>query len=186
MKYLKKIVFFFLFWFFVHLIFITIDGLSDDNKIADIAVILGSKVNVDGTLSERLKKRLECGLELYQKGRVKKILVSGGFGKEGFYEAEKMKDFLIKNNVPENEIVVDNFGKNTIATVKNTLKLRDSLSFKSLIVVSQYFHISRTKMLFHKMNFENVSGSSPIYFEFRDIYALTREFFAFYNDKFSF
>ena len=54
-------------------------------KTADIAVILGSKVNEDGTLSERLKKRLECGISLYHNGRAKKLMVSGGLGKEGFY-----------------------------------------------------------------------------------------------------
>lgn len=39
---------------------------------------------------------MECGLQLYEKNRVKKIIVSGGFGKEGFYEGDKMKEYLIK------------------------------------------------------------------------------------------
>jgi hypothetical protein len=54
----------FLTWFLGHSLFITIDGLIDDKKSADVAVILGSKVNEDGTLSERLEKRLDCGLQL--------------------------------------------------------------------------------------------------------------------------
>ena len=169
-----------LLWLFGHLIYTTIDGLKDEKKQADLAVILGNKVNEDGTLSERLDKRLECGLILYRNRRVNKILVSGGLGKEGFYEGEKMKDYLIKNGVPDSVIIVDNFGKNTIATVDNTLKLKDSLNFRSLIVVSQYFHLTRTKKFFKKRNFENVSSVSPKYFEFRDIYSLLREFGAYY------
>ena len=169
-----------LLWLFGHLIYTTIDGLKDEKKQADLAVILGNKVNEDGTLSERLEKRLECGLILYRNRRVNKILVSGGLGKEGFYEGEKMKDYLIKNGVPDSVIIVDNFGKNTIATVDNTLKLKDSLNFRSLIVVSQYFHLTRTKKFFKKRNFENVSSVSPKYFEFRDIYSLLREFGAYY------
>lgn len=169
-----------LLWLFGHLIYTTIDGLKDEKKQADLAVILGNKVNEDGTLSERLEKRLECGLILYRNRRVNKILVSGGLGKEGFYEGEKMKDYLIKNGVPDSVIIVDNFGKNTIATVDNTLKLKDSLNFRSLIVVSQYFHLTRTKKFFKKRSFENVSSVSPKYFEFRDIYSLLREFGAYY------
>jgi len=147
---------------------------------ADIAVVLGNKVNEDGTLSDRLEKRMECGLDLYRSGRVKKILVSGGLGKEGFFEGDKMKEYLIKNKVPDSVVTVDNYGNNTLATVKNTLKLQDSLEFKSIIVVSQYFHLTRTKMLFRKLHFVNVSSVSPQYFEFRDIYSLLREFVAFY------
>ena len=179
-KALKKLFYIFIIWFFGHLIYSTIDGLLDNNEKADLAVILGNKVNSDGSLSERLQKRVECGLQLYKNKRVSKILVSGGFGKEGFYEGTKMKDYLIKKGVPEAAILVDNKGRNTLATVENTLKLKDSLKFKSLIIVSQYFHITRTKMLFKKRNFNQVSGVSPNYFEIRDLYSLTREFFAYY------
>lgn len=171
-----------LLWVCGHLIFIIIDGLTDKNNHADIAVVLGNKVNEDGTLSDRLEKRLECGLNLYNSGRVKKILVSGGLGKEGFHEGDKMREYLIKHNVPDSVIIVDNLGSNTLATVYNTLKLKDSLNFQSLIVVSQYFHLTRTKMLFRKFHFENVSGVSPKYFELRDIYSLLREFVAFYME----
>lgn len=156
------------------------DGLIDSHEQADLAVILGNKVNEDGTLSKRLEKRLECGLTLYKNGQVKKILVSGGLGKEGFYEGTKMKGYLLKNGVPDAAILVDNKGNNTIATVENTLRLKDSLNFQSLIVVSQYFHLTRTKMLFRKRHFDNVSSVSPTYFEIRDIYSLLREFFAYY------
>jgi vancomycin permeability regulator SanA len=168
-----------LIWLLGHLTYTTIDGLTDKNQSADMAVILGNKVNEDGTLSKRLEKRLECGLNLYHNRRVKKILVSGGLGKEGFYEGDKMKSYLIEHGVPDSLIIVDNFGNNTIATVNNTLKLKDSLNFHSLIVVSQYFHLTRTKMLFRKRHFDNLSSVSPKYFEFRDIYSLLREFAAY-------
>ena len=150
------------------------------SALLDIALILGNKVNEDGTLSKRLEKRLECGLNLYQNGQVKKIIVSGGLGKEGYYEGDKMKDYLIKNNVPDSLVIIDNFGNNTLATVNNTLKLKESLRFKSIIVVSQYFHLTRTKMLFKKQGFNNISSASPTYFEFRDFYSLLREFVAYY------
>ncbi|WP_255352799.1 hypothetical protein [Pedobacter sp. Leaf194] len=39
---------------------------------ADLAVVLGSKVNEDGTLSVRLEKRMECVVNVYRSGRVKK------------------------------------------------------------------------------------------------------------------
>lgn len=168
-----------LIWFIGHSSYIIFDGLIDEGKKDDYAVILGSKVNTDGTLSERLEMRMQCGLKLYQEKRVKKIIISGGLSKEGFYEAEKMFDYLIENQVPKQDIIIDNYGNNTRATVKNSLQFKNVKENK-LIVVSQYFHISRTKMLFRKSGVKNVSGVSLKYFEIRDLYSLIREFPAYY------
>lgn len=181
LKTIKIILILFVAWLIIHSLFIVIDGISDQHKNADLAVILGSKVNEDGTLSERLKKRLESGIELYQNHRIKKILVSGGLGKEGFYEGDKMKEFLVSKGIPNSLIIVDNEGNNTKATVENTLTLRSKLKFNSIIVVSQYFHVTRTKKLFEDQGFENISSVSPDYFEWRDLYSILREFPAYYT-----
>ena len=170
-------------WFCIHIIYTINDGNKDEGKSADIAVILGTTVNPDGTLSQRLEKRMECGLKLYQDARVKKIIVSGGLGKEEFLEGDKMKEYLIGKGIPDSLVIVDNKGNNTTATVANTLKMRDSLHYNSVIVVSQYFHVTRTKMLFRKEGFENISSVSPDYSEYRDFYSLFREFFAYYYDR---
>lgn len=168
-------------WLFVHSLYIIIDGLSDHGENADIAIILGNKVNKDGTLSERLTKRLESGVFLYREHRVKKILVSGGLGKEGFYEGDKMKEYLIHQNIPDSVIIVDNKGNTTRATVDNTMKLKEKYSFNSAIVVSQYFHVTRTKKLLKDKGFTNISSVSPYYFEWRDFYSILREFPAYYT-----
>ena len=168
-------------WLLVHTLLITYDGLHDSRQRADIAVILGNKVNEDGTLSERLAQRLACGLALYRSGRVGRLLVSGGLGQEGFYEGDKMRDYLRARGVPDSAILIDNQGNNTQQTVRNTLRLRPKLRFRSLVVVSQFYHISRTKMLFRQAGFSEVSGASPVYFEWRDLYSLLREFGAYYQ-----
>jgi len=179
-KFLKSAAITFSIWFLIHIIFTIISGLHDEHKSADVAVILGSKVNEDGSLSKSLTQRLNCGLALYHSKRVKKIIVSGGLGKEGFWEGDKMKEYLVAHQVSSQNIIVDNYGNNTRATVKNTLSLRDSLKFNSILIVSQYFHIPRTKKLFRKQNFKNISSVSPLFFELRDLYSLPREFFAYY------
>lgn len=178
---LKIIAYLIILWCIIHTVYVVADGLYDDGRTADVAVILGNKVNEDGTLSARLEKRLETGLELYQNHRIKKIIVSGGLGKEGFYEGDKMKEYLIKNNVPDSIIIVDNKGNNTRLTVENTLAIQKKYHFTSIIVVSQYFHVTRTKKLFRDKGLENVVSVSPHYFEWRDFYSILREFPAFYT-----
>lgn len=167
-------------WFLLHSIYIVIDGLCDEKKYSDVAVILGNKVNEDGTLSLRLKKRLEAGINLYKKGLTKKIVVSGGLGKEGFYEGSKMKAFLIKNKIPKNDIIVDNEGNTTYLTALNFKKINKKLKAKTITVVSQYYHITRCKMLFDKVGFSKVQGVHCQYFETEDFHSVFREFFAYY------
>ena len=66
-------------WLFLHLLYISWDGLHDDAGKADIAIILGNPVQADGTLSPWLKGRVDRAIALYQQGRVKKIFASGAW-----------------------------------------------------------------------------------------------------------
>ena len=167
-------------WFVIHSVYIITDGLADTKENADLAVVFGNTVNKDGTLSPRLKARLDKAIELYRNHRVKEVLVSGGFGKEGYWEGNEMQKYLVENKIPPQKIITDNYGDNTEKTVVHTIKIADSLQYKSIVSVSQYYHQTRVKKLFKKHHFNNVTSSSPKYFEARDIYSVFREFFAYY------
>lgn len=70
--------------FLIQSILICIDGLRDKKTKAAIGIVLGNKINPDGSPSERLQERLNKSIQLYRADRIQMILVSGGFGKEGF------------------------------------------------------------------------------------------------------
>jgi vancomycin permeability regulator SanA len=184
-KFLKVIVGICCAWFGLHTVYIVADGLIDHHQNADLAIVLGNKINHDGTLSERLKQRLNQSIELYNQKRIKFILVSGGFGKEGFFEADEMKNYLIQNQIPADRIIVDNQGSDTEKTVQNSIQIMKAKQLSSAITVSQYFHQTRIKQIFHKNGFTKVQSSSPLYFELRDFYSIFREFFAFYLEAVS-
>ncbi|WP_223847363.1 YdcF family protein [Hymenobacter montanus] len=167
-------------WFLIHTMLIVVDGLMDSPGKADVALILGNTVHENGKMSARLQSRVEKGLDLYRAGRVKTIVVSGGLGKEGFYEAEVMKNYLLAQQVPAARVIVDNKGNTTQLTALNFNQIRKKLGFRSVIVVSQYYHLSRTKLALRNLGMENVYSAHAPYFEFRDLYSLVREFFGFY------
>ncbi len=167
-----------LIWFIAHEIIVLFVGLTSTAVESEFAVVLGNKVNADGTLSERLKARVNKAFDLYSDSIVHKIVVSGGLGKEGFYEAQKMAAYLILKGVPQKDIFIDDEGNNTWLTAKNFKKNQPQA--KSVVIVTQYFHISRTKLAFKKVGLENISAASPHYFEWLDAYSLIREFPAYY------
>lgn len=168
-------------WFAVHTAVILTDGLSDELKQADVAVVLGNKVEESGEPSERLKARLDKAAELYDKGYFDHIIVSGGIGQEGFDEAQVMKSYLVQAGIPEESIIEDNKGINSDWTARNAARIMDEAGWESAMVISQYFHISRTKLAFKRMDIGPLYGAHADYYELRDVYSILREFPAYYK-----
>lgn len=154
---------------------IIVDGLNDRTEAADVAVVLGSKVMPDGTPSPRLKARLDRGIELYRDNHALFVLVSGGTGKEGFSEGRVMRDYAIAQGVPEDRVIMDEAGNTTGATAENAARKMRERGLTSAIAVSQYFHISRTRMALSDAGITDVGGAHAGYFELRDLYSIARE-----------
>lgn len=176
---IKYLIVFAITWFLVHTVFIIFDGLNDENKKSDIGVVFGNTVNADGSLSERLRKRLDKSIGLYRDSVISLICVSGGLGKEGYYEGTKMAEYLIANGIPKDKIITDNQGNTTEATAENVRDM--DLKSVSVTVITQYHHISRAKLAFRKNGFTKVYGAHAEYFEIRDFYSIIREFLGYYK-----
>ena len=163
-------------WFFVHSVIIIWSGTSDIKKKSDVAVVLGNKVNPDGTLSQRLKDRLDKALEGYQEGIYPNLIVSGGLGKEGHYEGTVMRDYLVEKGIPASAIVVDNEGNNSRATAENSKKILEERAWKSVTIISHYYHISRCKLAFRQAGIE-IGGNLHADFNWAwgDLWSLFRE-----------
>jgi vancomycin permeability regulator SanA len=173
-------------WFLLHIVLIVWDGLSDEIKPADLIVVLGNKIEANGQPSLRLQARLERALSLYQQHVSARILVSGGVGVEGFDEAKVMKEFLVARGVPSSQIWTDAQGIDTRATAKNTKRFLEEHQLCSAIIVSQYHHISRTKLAFSQEGIQEVySAHAQMGPELRDPYSLVREFVGYYAYLFS-
>ncbi len=182
---MKKNLFFFsnlfIIWLLAHSLIIIFDGLTDDIQKADIAVVLGNKIEADGQVSPRLKIRLVRALELYQKKMVLKILVSGGIDPNGHNEAVIMKKYLVKNGVKPNDILLDEYGNNTYLTALHTKSLLVRHGFSSVIAISHYYHISRIKLAFKNFKIHRIyTAHANILLELTEPYSIFREFVAYY------
>lgn len=125
-------------------------GSTDYRRDADVAVVLGARVHPDGTLSLALSDRLDTAVDLFRESRVRFVLVSGATGLEGVNEAIAMRRYLLEAGLPENVILVDPKGANTLATARNTRRLMAEQGLASALIVSHYFHLARCKLLFEE------------------------------------
>lgn len=151
------------------------DGLRDELHQADVAIVLGSKVELDGRPSNRLKARLDRTVELYRSHYFPSIIVSGGVGKEGFNEAAVMRDYLVKSGIPTEVILLDSKGVNTAATAANAQPLMKQHGWRCVLVVTQYFHVPRSVLALRREGTAEVYSAGARYFEWRDLYSIPRE-----------
>lgn len=123
-------------------------GSTDYRRPVDAVVILGAKVQPDGTLSATLEERVLTGVELYKEGLTDVIIMSGGTGDEGVSEAVAMKEYAVKQGIPASAILTDEFGVSTDATVENTMDIFTAKGHTSVAVVSTFYHLPRVKMAY--------------------------------------
>ena len=155
---------------------IAIDGLRDDVRASDVGVVLGSKVIPDGIPSDRLRARLDKTAELYRQGMFKHIIVSGGTGIEGYSEGRVMAAYLSERQaIPRAAILIDEQGNTTEATARNSAAIMKAQGFRSAIVITQFFHLTRSRLALQRAGVETVGTAHASYFEARDIYSLARE-----------
>jgi len=150
-------------------------GLNDDTPDSDVAIVLGNMVLPDGQPSPRLAARLDAALALYQQGKVKQVIVSGGTGKEGFSESAVMRDYLVGKGVPAARVIEDPDGVTTWATAENSAAIMRQQNLTSAIVVSQHFHIVRSRLALQAMGIGPVGHAHARIFEWRDLYSTLRE-----------
>lgn len=161
-------------------LFIIADGLQDRLGYADAGLVLGNSVNQDGTLSPRLQARLDKALALYRSGYFRTtIITSGAVGKEGHDEAAVMKGYLVAQGVSATDILVDSHGNTTFASARNTSVLARQHHFNSVLVVSQYYHLPRSRFILQRCHLPNVYSAPADFFELRDVYSSLRETAAF-------
>ncbi|MET0245416.1 MAG: YdcF family protein [Sphingomonas sp.] len=152
-----------------------ISGASDDLRQSDVAVVLGNAVSRDGSPSPRLAARLDAAVTVWVDRRVGAIIVSGGVDRNGTDEAAAMRRYLVARGVPDAAIVVDPKGATTWETARNTAAIMHARNWRTVMVISQYFHIPRTRLALARFGVEDARSAHPAYLEARDLYSIARE-----------
>ena len=109
-----------------------------------VALVLGAEVYADGRPSRFLQARLDLAVELYRRGLVERVLVSGD-GRSRFYdETGGMRAYLVLHGVPETDLLLDHAG---LDTYDSCLRARDVFGVRELVVVSQSYHLPRALVI---------------------------------------
>lgn len=154
-----------------------LSGFSNHGKPElDYIIVLGAQVYKSGP-SAVLKYRLDEAIEYLNENPDTQCIVTGGQGyNEPFEEAVGMADYLIKNGIPEERIILETKSTTTKQNIENSSKLMEEEA--SIGIVTNNFHMFRALSIAKKQGLRNVCGiaskSNPIYLPNN----MLREFFA--------
>ena len=93
---------------------------------ADAAVVLGAAVWTR-EVSPVFKERINHAIDLYRRGRVRKVIFTGGQGNPGEpTEATAAGDYALQNGVPASDILIEDKSHTTYENILNAKQLADT------------------------------------------------------------
>lgn len=123
-------------------------------KKYDAALLLGLKLNEDGTPKEELRLRVQEAVRVYREHKVRYMIPCGG-QTEGMpvSEAVVMKNLLVEAGVPEDVIWLEDASQITTENIQNakTLLQQKGITKPSVLVVTSDYHGFRATFMARHM-----------------------------------
>jgi SanA protein len=142
-----------------------------------VAIVFGAGLLRDGSAGPVLRDRVETAVQLYQQGKVEKILMSGDNRFVQYNEPEAMRQYALDLGVPDEDIVLDYAGRRTYDTC-----YRASAIFQvdSAILVTQSFHLPRALFLCNSLGVQStgVEANNTYFRKISRLFWNARELFA--------
>ncbi|WP_246025395.1 SanA/YdcF family protein [Saccharopolyspora antimicrobica] len=113
---------------------------ASDVPETEVGLVLGAGVRWDGTPSLILQGRLNVARDLYDAGKIRRIIVSGSPESRGFSEPVVMRHHLVSHGVPDDSIVLDESG---VDTWRSCVRAAGEFGLRELTVISTDFHLPR-------------------------------------------
>jgi SanA protein len=146
-------------------------------------MVLGSQIR-GRNLSPVLQDRMTGGIELLERGKGRKLLLSGDHGQIYYDEVNAMRLYVLTNapGIREEDIFMDHAG---FSTWESMYRAKDVFEVKDLLIVTQEFHISRAVALArslgldaagYSINQAKFRGPTLRYWEFREYFARVKAF----------
>ena len=108
-----------------------------------ILVVLGNRMNDDGTFSSIMLERLYKTLEVADD--FDKIIVTGGVANPnaGIAEGDMMCQWLVENGIPMKKVLVENKSHTTKENAKYSAPIIKGLGSDDVTLLSSAYHIDR-------------------------------------------
>lgn len=107
-----------------------------------VVILLGNRMNDDGTISDIQKERLEMLLKIDQQFDVYRYILSGGMPNQlaGISEAEGMYNYLVEKGMDPNRLIKEDKSYSTVDNAKYSVPIAKELGADVIMVCSSSYH----------------------------------------------
>ncbi len=125
----------------------------------DVGIVLGGRtITFDKKYQRNTYRgnvdRLLQAVDLYEKGKIKKILITGGSANliyKNVKEADLMNSFLRNIKIPSSDILIDTLAENTHQNAVYSKKILDKYpNLKKILLITSSVHMRRAMGCFEK------------------------------------
>jgi SanA protein len=130
---------------------------TDSSRLPDhrVALVLGtSNKTVSGNANPYFEMRMETAAELYRRGKIDHLIVSGDNRSRYYNEPMAMRNALIKLGVPQTAITLDFAGLRTLDSV---VRCKEIFGQNKITIITQPFHSYRALFISAYYNIEAVA-----------------------------
>lgn len=151
----------------------------DSVEATPVAIVFGAGLTVNNTPSDALMDRLTVAADLYDRGLIDRILVSGDNRTQDYNEPEVMKQTLIDDfDIHEEVIFADYAGRRTYDTCRRAHEL---WGIEDTILVTQGYHLPRAIWTCKTLGIESLGISATLQPYIKEIPFKVREVVAIYK-----
>lgn len=126
-----------------------------------VAIVLGNRLNDDGTITKIQEDRLKMALEIEELFKPDYFILSGGVANPNaiISEAKAMYDYLVNAGVDKEKLIMEDKSMSTVDNAKFSIPIAKQLDAKTIIICSSLYHFKNVGHKTMESFIGNLEGS---------------------------
>ncbi len=133
-------------------VYASVDDVPRDDR-PRVAIVLGAGLTRSGELTPALYDRVATAVDLYQRGLVDKLLLTGDNRFVDYNEPEAMRRTAVQLGAPDEDLVLDYAGRRTY---DSCYRAHAIFGVNHAILVTQAFHLDRALYLCDSFGIDSI------------------------------
>ena len=127
--------------------YLTVPKRNNTDPHVDCLLVLGTPTEIDGTITETQRWRVDEAVREWKAGRAPHILFTGGMTSRNYTESATMAAYARQEGVPAEAILQEPHARTTLENIRDSQAILDAHGWRRVEVISSPEHLPRTALL---------------------------------------
>lgn len=129
---------------------------------ADVAIVLGASVGLDGRPSPVFEARLRQGVQLLREGAVRRLILTGGKGEgSAISEGAAGRRYALGRGIEPHLLLIEDRSRTTRQNLVEAQRLMRTHELRSALIVSDPLHLPRAIRIARSLGIDARASPTP-------------------------